>query len=55
MATGDPETARWAVDAGARLITCGSDHGWLVRGLQTAYEQFRFITTIQAECATRGE
>jgi 4-hydroxy-2-oxoheptanedioate aldolase len=44
MATDSPETARWAVDAGARLITCGSDHGWLVRGLQASYEQFRRIT-----------
>jgi len=37
IATGNPLSAQEAVDLGASLITCGSDHSWLLQGLKKAY------------------
>jgi 4-hydroxy-2-oxoheptanedioate aldolase len=37
MATGSPDMAQRAVDYGAGFITCGSDHGLLVRGLKEMF------------------
>jgi 4-hydroxy-2-oxoheptanedioate aldolase len=39
-ATGTPEGAQKMLDRGARMITCGSDHGLLVRGFQKAAQDF---------------
>ncbi len=33
----DAASAQRAVDQGASLITCGSDHSWLVQGVKKAY------------------
>ena len=38
--TGTPEAAQQALDRGARMITAGNDHLFLVRGLQSAYKEF---------------
>lgn len=38
--TGSPESAQKALDRGARLITCGNDHVFLVRGFQNAVKEF---------------
>jgi len=40
IATGSVTAAQDAVDLGARLITCGSDHGWLLAGLREAARSF---------------
>lgn len=44
LATGTPAPASLAVRQGARFLTCGSDHAFLVKGLQNAYEEYRQIT-----------
>ena len=41
IATATPQAAQRALDRGARMITCGGDHVFLVRGFQDAYEQFK--------------
>jgi 4-hydroxy-2-oxoheptanedioate aldolase len=41
--TGSPEQAQSALDRGARLITAGNDHLFLMRGFQNAFEQFNQI------------
>jgi 4-hydroxy-2-oxoheptanedioate aldolase len=41
ITTGTPEAAQRALDRGARMITCGCDHVFLVRGFQDACEQFK--------------
>jgi 2-keto-3-deoxy-L-rhamnonate aldolase RhmA len=38
--TGSPEAAQKMIDRGARLITCGGDHGFLVNGLVNAKRDF---------------
>ena len=38
--TGTPEGAQALIDRGARLITCGGDHGFLVNGARTAFGAF---------------
>lgn len=38
--SGSPEAAQRALDRGARMITCGSDHVFLVRGFQNAIQEF---------------
>jgi 4-hydroxy-2-oxoheptanedioate aldolase len=38
--SGTPEAAQKALDRGARMITCGSDHVFLVRGFQNAIKEF---------------
>lgn len=40
ISTGSPEAAQGAVDGGARMITAGGDHPFLVRGFQRASEEF---------------
>jgi 4-hydroxy-2-oxoheptanedioate aldolase len=40
MATSNPDGAQKALNLGARMITCGSDHGLLVRGFQKMVEDF---------------
>jgi 4-hydroxy-2-oxoheptanedioate aldolase len=42
--TGTPEAAQSALDRGARMITAGVDHVFLVNGFRTAYEQFKRIS-----------
>lgn len=42
--TGGPEAARKALERGARLITCGSDHRFLVGGLKQAFAEFSGVT-----------
>jgi 4-hydroxy-2-oxoheptanedioate aldolase len=37
--TGTPQAAQRALDRGARMVFCGSDHVSLVRGFQDVYEQ----------------
>ena len=37
VATGSAASAQRAVDQGASLITCGSDHSWLIQGVKKAY------------------
>lgn len=44
IATGSPEDAQRSLDRGARMITCGSDHGFLVRGFQNAAKEFHNLT-----------
>jgi len=39
--TGTPEAAQRALDRGARMITCGGDHTFLVNGFRQAFEQFQ--------------
>ena len=41
--TGSPEAAQAALDRGARMITCGNDHVFLVEGFQAAYKAFSHI------------
>ena len=41
--TGSPEQAQAALDRGARLITAGNDHVFLLRGFQKAFEEFNRI------------
>jgi len=55
IASDSPKSAQMAVDLGARLISCGSDHGWLVRGLQNAYDAFREVrpSTSAAICVAQ--
>ena len=43
IATGTPQASQRALDRGARMVTCGGDHGFLLRALQNAYEQFKDI------------
>lgn len=38
--TGTPEAAQKMIDRGARLVTCGGDHGFLVNGLVNARRDF---------------
>lgn len=38
MSSGSPEAAQTLLDRGARLITCGGDHGWLVDGLRAGFQ-----------------
>jgi len=40
IATGTPEAAQKAVDRGARMVTCGADHVFLVQGFQRAARDF---------------
>jgi 4-hydroxy-2-oxoheptanedioate aldolase len=44
MPTGSPEAAQKALDRGARLITAGVDHVFLVNGYRNAFEQFSKIS-----------
>ena len=39
--SGTPESAQKALDRGARMVTCGSDHVFLVRGFEKAIQDFR--------------
>ncbi len=41
--TGSPEQAQSYLDRGARLITAGNDHAFLLRGFQQAFEEFNQI------------
>lgn len=41
MPTGSPAAAQKALDRGARLVTCGNDHVFLVQGFQRAREEFK--------------
>ena len=41
--TGSPEDAQKALDRGARMITAGNDHGFLVNGFQTTFAAFQRI------------
>jgi 2-keto-3-deoxy-L-rhamnonate aldolase RhmA len=43
MSTGSPAAAQAAVDRGARMITAGGDHPFLVRGFQQAFEDFSAV------------
>ena len=36
-----PAMAQEYIDYGARMINCGSDHGWLVKGLRRSWEEYR--------------
>ncbi len=38
--TGTAEEAQKALDRGARMVTCGSDHAFLVSGFQSAFQEF---------------
>jgi 4-hydroxy-2-oxoheptanedioate aldolase len=38
--TGTPEAAQKALDRGARMITCGGDHVFLVNGYRNAYASY---------------
>ena len=38
--TGSPEAAQKMIDRGARMITCGGDHGFLVNGFVNAQREF---------------
>jgi 2-keto-3-deoxy-L-rhamnonate aldolase RhmA len=38
--TGSLKAAQSALDRGARMVTCGSDHLFLVQGLQKAFQEF---------------
>jgi len=40
MPAGDPEAAQRLVDRGARLVTCGGDHVFLVNGYVNAIREF---------------
>lgn len=40
MLTGTPAAAQEPLDRGARMVTCGSDHVFLVRGFQNAIQEF---------------
>jgi 4-hydroxy-2-oxoheptanedioate aldolase len=40
LPTGTPEAAQKALDRGARLVTCGGDHIFLVRGFEKAARDF---------------
>jgi len=42
--TGTPEDAQHALDLGARMITAGGDHGFLVDGFKTALSSFSKIS-----------
>ena len=44
MPTGSPEAAQKLLDRGARMITCGGDHGLLVNGLVDAKRRFSDLT-----------
>jgi 4-hydroxy-2-oxoheptanedioate aldolase len=39
--TATPEAAQEALDRGARMITCGGDHAFLVNGFRQACERFK--------------
>jgi 2-keto-3-deoxy-L-rhamnonate aldolase RhmA len=39
--TGTPEAAQAMLDRGARLITCGGDHVFLVNGYRNAFQSFQ--------------
>ena len=41
--TANPEAAQKAVDDGARMITAGADHVFLVNGFKKAFEDFRTV------------
>lgn len=43
LPTGTPEAAQKALDRGARMVTGGSDHWFLVRGLQESFEKFKKV------------
>lgn len=43
MATGTPAMAQEVADLGAQLITCGSDHAWLVNGLRSALTEYSAV------------
>jgi 4-hydroxy-2-oxoheptanedioate aldolase len=38
IATGNTLSSQRAVDMGASLITCGSDHSWLLQGVRKSYQ-----------------
>jgi len=38
--TGSLQAAQAAIDRGARMVTCGSDHLFLVQGFQKAFQEF---------------
>jgi 4-hydroxy-2-oxoheptanedioate aldolase len=38
--SGTPEAAQKALDRGARMVTCGNDHVFLVRGFEKAIREF---------------
>jgi 4-hydroxy-2-oxoheptanedioate aldolase len=40
LPTENSRIAQEMLDMGARLITCGSDHGFLVQGVRNAFEEF---------------
>jgi 4-hydroxy-2-oxoheptanedioate aldolase len=48
MANGTPAAAQAAVDAGARLICCGSDHQWLIRGSEQAARDYAAVRIPEA-------
>ena len=41
--TATPEAAQHAIDLGARMVTAGGDHGALVNGLRTSFQQFASV------------
>ncbi len=40
MPTGTPEAAQALLDRGARFVTCGGDHGFLVNGFRDSVKEF---------------
>jgi 4-hydroxy-2-oxoheptanedioate aldolase len=46
--TGSPEQAQKMIDRGARMITCGGDHGFLVNGFVNAAKEFSGLTVPRA-------
>ncbi|MBL8218909.1 MAG: hypothetical protein JNL62_06755 [Bryobacterales bacterium] len=50
VATGNAAAAQQAVDMGASLITCGSDHSWLMQGVKKAYADSLQVGRRTLEC-----
>ena len=48
LANGTPAAAQAAVNAGARLICCGSDHQWLIRGSEQAAADYAAVRIPEA-------
>ncbi|MBM3724825.1 MAG: aldolase [Acidobacteria bacterium] len=42
--SGTPEAAQRAIDQGARMVTCGSDHGFLMGGARNAWAGFKEVS-----------
>ncbi|HLY59631.1 MAG TPA: aldolase/citrate lyase family protein [Terriglobia bacterium] len=50
---GTPEAAQSALERGARMVVCGVDHVFLVRGFENAFKEFGRLTLSQTNGTSR--